>query len=249
MTRKGEFFVIAVIIAAGIAAAVLLIKMKKPPAGKAAELNPTIRTMNLSQEDVIPEVSEYGVIDTLQEVKLRAQVSGKIVKCAFTDDGKIVKKGQLILQIEKNDYEISKEKAEAELEILQANYKRKQETVKNVTKMLKLIKEDYDLEQARYERAKKLYASKVYSKNDLDSAQQIIARKDRTLVEMSNTLSQEKFSLESIRAQIKKAKALLMQAKLNLERTTVIAPISGRIKDCDINTGDFVKVGDLICKL
>jgi RND family efflux transporter MFP subunit len=249
MTKTGKFFIISAIILLGIITCAGLILMKKPPAGKVTNLHPTIRTMYLTQEKVIPQVSEYGVIETLEEVKLRAQVSGKIVKCNYTDDGKIVKKGQIILQIEKNDYEINKDKAEAELEILEANYKRKQETVKNVTKMLNLIKKDYELEQARYDRAKKLYDRKVYSKNDIDTAQQIIARKDRTLVEMSNTLSQEKFSLESIKAQIKKAKALVLQAKLNLERTSVIAPINGRIDDCDINEGDFVKTGDLICKI
>jgi len=249
MTRMGKILIITAILLFGFIICVVLILMKRPPAGKVTNLNPTIRTMRLFQEEITPEVSEYGVIDSLEEVKLRAQVSGKIVKCKYTNDGEIVKEGELILQIEVNDYEIGRDKAEAELEILQANYKRKRETVKNVEKMLNLIKEDYELEQARYARVQKLFERKVYSKNDIDSAQQIIARKDRTLVEMNNTLSQERFSLESIKAQIKKAKALLLQAQLNLKRTTVTAPIRGRIDDCDINEGDYVKTGDLICKI
>ena len=249
MNRKIRILLVGCILTSGVAACIFLAMMRKAPARKITEELPSIKVTRIKQKTVVPELEEYGVVKSLEEAKLRAQVSGKVIYCGKSNDGEIVKKGEVIVQIEKSDYEIALNKAQAELEILKSNLKKKEATVKNVAKMLKLMQEDFDLETARFERSKKLYARKVYSRNELDSAQQIFARKNKLLVEMQNTESRETISIESIKAEIKKAKALLEQAKLNLERTTVKAPVTGRIADCDMNVGDYLNLGEEICKI
>ena len=249
MKRKIRLLIITMILIFGISTCIILAIMRKAPARKIIEELPSIKVAMIEQKTIVPELEEYGVVKSLEEVKLRAQVSGKVIFCEKNNDGEMVKKGDIILQIEKSDYEIALNKSQAELEILKSNLKKKEATVKNVAKMLKLIQEDFDLETARYERSKKLYASKVYSKNALDSAQQAFARKNKLLIEMQNTESRETISIESIKAEIKKAKALLEQAELNFKRTTVKAPISGRIAECDMSEGDFLNAGESICKI
>ena len=202
----------------------------------------------LESETVIPKVAEFAVIRSLDEISLRAQVTGKIVFCGeVAEDGINVKEGDVIIEIEKDDYRIAKHQAEAELDILKAEAGKTKKTIQDVTEMLAVMKEDYDLEKINYERSKKLYDSKVYSRSEVERAQQSMSRRKKLYIEMSNLLSKNKFALESIKANTKKAEALLEKAELNLKRASIKAPIDGRIGNCNVEVGEYVVIGQEIC--
>lgn len=250
MNKAAKIGIMLLIIFVGAGAFFGLSLLKTPPPKKSEELLRSLIVIPLKSETITPKVNEFAIVESLEKISLRSQVAGKVVFCGDgTEDGVNVKAGDVIIEIEKNDYEIAKQQAEAELEILNAESKQKEQTIKDVTKMLAALKEDYDLEKNSYERSKKLYDSNVYSKNEVERAQQEMSRRNKIYIEMSNLKSKETFALESLKAQIKKAQALLEQAKLNLKRTSVVSPINGRIGDCNVEIGEYIAVGQEICKI
>lgn len=247
LIKTAIFFII---LGLGVGIFVGLKKMKKPPEKKSHELLRSLIVLPLKKETITPKVAEYAIVQSLEEVSVKAQVAGKVTFCGEgTEDGVNVKKGDIIIQIEKNDYQIAQQQAEAELAILEAESKQKAQTIKDATKMLAAMKDDYDLEKANFERSKRLFDSKVYSKSEVEKAQQAMSRRNKLYIEMSNLRAKTTFQLESIKANIKKAHAMLDQAKLNLARTSIKAPIDGRIGKCNVEIGEYITLGQEICTI
>lgn len=250
MNKIAKAGIFLFIISGGVGAFFGLSKLKTPPPKKSSDLLRSLIVLPFKQETITPKVSEYAVVSSLEEVSIKAEVSGKVVFCGEgTDDGVNVKERETLIQIEKKDYEIAQQQAEAELAILQAEAKQKEQTIKDTTKMLAAMKEDFDLEKAKYERSKKLYDSNVYSKSEVEQAQQSMSRRNKLYIEMGNLRAKTTFQLESIKANIKKANSMLDKAKLNLERTTIKAPINGRIGKCNVEIGEYISLGQQICTI
>jgi RND family efflux transporter MFP subunit len=243
-----NILIIVFVLLLGAAAFVGLSLLKKAPPEKSGEQLRTLITLPLKKTTITPKVEEYAMVTSLQAIALKAQVSGKIVYCGHgTEDGVLVKKGDVILEIEKRDYEIAKQTMEAAIEILKADSKQMSQNIKDLKEMLATIKEDYELEKINYERKKFLFDKKVYSKNEVEQAMQSMSRRKKMYIEAGNALSKQTFLLEATKAKIKQADAKLDQANLNIERASIKSPIDGRIKNCNIELGEYLNVGTQIC--
>ena len=222
--------------------------LKHPPPEKGGEMLRSLMTAPLRRETVVPTVREFAEVKSLEDVVIKAEVSGKVVFCGRgTEDGVLVKKGELLLEIESADYKIAKRQAEAELAILESDAKRAEVDIKDLEEVLSETKDDYALEKSNYDRVKELFDKQVVSKSELERAEQFISRKKKLYIEAGNVLSKRKFDLEVTRAKIKRAQAALAQAELNIERTRVKSPIDGRVDKCDIEVGEYLGVGRAIC--
>jgi len=222
--------------------------LKHPPSEKGGEMLRSLITTPLKRETVVPSVSEFAEVKSLEDVVIKAEVPGKVVFCGRgTEDGVLVSRGELLLRIEAADYEIAKQQSEAEQAILESDAKRAEVDIKDLEKVLSEIKGDFALEKSNYDRVKDLFDKQVVSKSELERAEQSISRKKKFYIEAGNALSKRKFDLEVTKAKIKRAKAALEQAKLNIERTRVKSPIDGRVDKCDIEVGEYLNVGRPIC--
>lgn len=240
--------IVFLILASGVVGFVLLLNLKKPPPKKSSDLLRSIKVQALNRGPIVPKVSEFALVESLETVRVRAEVRGKIIECRDdTADGINVKKGDVLIQLEKDDYKIAKQQAEAELEILQAELKKLTKNILDYEKIFKTIENDFAIEEENFKRAQRLFDRKVSSISELEKAKQVRSRRKKIFIEVNNLLSKEKFTLESVKAQIKKAKASLEQADLNLKRTTIRASIDGRIGSCNIEVGEYLSLGEQVC--
>jgi len=240
--------IIIIILLFGVALFIGLSLLKEAPPEKSGELLRTLITLPLKKTTITPKVKEYAMVNSLQAITIKAEVSGKVIYCGHgTEDGVLVKKGEVLVEIEKRDYEIAKQTMEAALEILNADAKQMVQNIKDLKDMLVTIKEDYELEKINYERKKLLFEKKVYSKNEVEQAMQAMSRRKKMYIEAGNALSKQTFLLEATKAKIKQAKAKLDQANLNIERASIKSPIDGRISGCSIELGEYLNIGEQIC--
>lgn len=182
---------------------------------------------------------EVGVVPRLQEgvEKINVQV------------GDSVKKGDILLELKKEDELIAVEKAEAALKIAQANLQNtlngsREEELHQLRAKLDAAKSDLELTQTNYDRYKELYDKEYISKqffeeasNELTAAKSSYesARQSLKLAEAGST-SEE---IKSLEGQVEQAQASLKADKLDLARATISAPISGIISDLDIEVGEI----------
>ena len=156
-----------------------------------------VQVVSVAEKDFYPSLSFVAKIEAKDKVQVRARVTGFLTKRLFTE-GDYVKEGQLLFEIEKDQFIASVHNAEANLSKAMAN----QENA-----------------NAQFKRAQDLFKTK-----DLSQA----------------TLDQRQAEHSSARAAVKQAKAQLDIAKLNLNYTDVVAPLSGRIGSAAYSNGALI---------
>jgi membrane fusion protein (multidrug efflux system) len=105
--------VACLLITACLAVGLLMGCEEKKPAGPAA---PAVEVMNVVQKDV-PIVREWvGTTDGLVNAKINAQVQGYLIK-QYYKEGSLVKRGQILFEIDPRPFQAALEQAKAELAI------------------------------------------------------------------------------------------------------------------------------------
>jgi len=170
-----------------------------------------VEVAQVEQKDV-PIYGEWiGTLDGLVDADVKAQVTGYLLKQAYVE-GSLVRKGQLLFEIDPRPFEATLDQAKAQLAQAQAQLANAEATQLqaqlNVNKYTPLA-----LEQAA-------------SQQDLDNAVQ------------TNVAS--KATVLNSKAAIQAAEAAVKSAQINLDFTRLIAPIDGIAGQAQLQVGALV---------
>ncbi|TWT42798.1 Multidrug resistance protein MdtA precursor [Thalassoglobus neptunius] len=89
---------------------------------------------------------------------------------------------------------------------------------------------------------------------EIEQGRQTLAKKELALLEgtigeANRALVLREPQIASIEAQVSAAEAAVERARLNLERTSIVAPFDAYIVDCSVNVGSQVATGDELAQL
>jgi HlyD family secretion protein len=169
-----------------------------------------VQTAQVKRNKIIQTVTATGKIQPKTQVKISADVAGKITHLDVKE-GDWVEKGQFLVELDRERYEAMVESAEANLRSIEANAQLAREN------MLKVEKD--------YNRTKELFEKNLESQAVLD---QIHAQ-----VEV------ERARYKSVLEQVEQAKAALKQSNDDLSKTTIYAPMSGTISELNKEVGEI----------
>ena len=170
----------------------------------------TVETAKASHEKIVQKVSATGKIQPKVQVRVSADVSAKITKLAVVE-GQWVEEGAFLAELDRERYVAAVESAEANARAARSNATLARESMERAQKEFQRTKElmDQDLE-----------SEAVY--DDKESAYQIeVARH------------------ESATYAVEQADATLKQARDDLSKTTIYAPMSGTISDLRKEQGEI----------
>jgi HlyD family secretion protein len=184
------------------------------------------------------------------EVRVGARISGKVERL-YANIGDVVKKGQVVAELEKADLEAKVNQRAAELQMAEAKLSavkslrpreiakaeadvtQWQATVdlnkKDLARQEELLKQDFTSQQARDRAQEQLSVSEAR----LDSA-----RKALDLVKAGY-----EEDLKQATADVERAKAALANDKVQLSYATITAPIAGVIGQVSTQEGETVSAG------
>jgi HlyD family secretion protein len=170
-------------------------------------------------------VSATGTLNPVVSVQVGSQVSGQI-KEILVDFNSPVKSGQLIARLDPETYQHRVRQAEADVDAARAAQGVQQAEVSRARANLSNAQRDY-------ERKKTLVEKNFISPAERDTAQ--------------NTLDAARASLASAEAQVKNGEAIVRQreaqlaaARVDLERTSIRAPVDGIVVKRSIEPGQTV---------
>lgn len=112
-----------------------------------------VTTENIEKGTVIKKVTGSGQIEPAVEVKISANVSGKII-ALYAKEGDFVKKGELLVELERDQYRASLQRAESALLAAIANEKKAASDLERAKKLFnqKLVSDaDYEATEASFE--------------------------------------------------------------------------------------------------
>ena len=193
-----------------IAAAAIIVVLVV--AGRSRNDKGTVVTVESPQRGTIIEtIPANGKIEPVTEVKISPDVSGEIIKLNY-QEGDAVNKGDLIIQIKQDVYLSARDRAEASLNAVKAQYLQQEAQLKQIT--------------LSHNRNELLYSKKTISQ----------AEYEKSLAEFQIAQSQ----LKAAEFNVKSAQATLKEAEENLTKTNIYAPMSGTISKLNVEIGERV---------
>ena len=183
----------------------------------------------VEKSTIIEKVSATGKIHPVKQVKISPDVSGEIVEMHI-QEGDSVEKGQLLLKIKPDNYKSMLDQAIAGLNNAKANLSQADARLSQTKANNIQIKQNFD-------RNKKLHAQKVISDAEFEQLQASYQVSLEEFNAAKQTVNAAKFNVES-------AKARVVDARENLSKTEIYAPVSGTISKLAVEKGERV-VGTL----
>ena len=182
-------------------------------------------------------------------VEIRANVEGRLTEMSFKE-GNLVKKGQMLFQIDPRRYEAAVQSAEAVVEKAEADLEmaREQQHLVNAQSALReaeaaLLKANQDAE-----RMKPLAARRAVPQRDLDAAiaaqSSAAAAVEDARATVRTTTVGDRMGPRQAQASLNSARAALDRAKLDREETAIRAPMSGLIGTVEVSVGNYVGRGE-----
>lgn len=218
--NKVLYILIAVVVAAGIGAA---IAKRKGMIGGKEKTEVTIAKVKRS--NIIEKVSASGKIQPEIEVKISPDVSGEIIEMQVKE-GDSIQKGQFLLRIKPDNYRSLLDRARATLNSTKASATQSLATLAQAEARLQRS----DLE---YNRNMKLHDQKVIADADWE---QIKANHDVAVQDVEAA----KQAVEAANFSVQSSEAALKDASETLHKTEIYSPVSGIISKLSVEKGERV---------
>ncbi|MBW2435675.1 MAG: efflux RND transporter periplasmic adaptor subunit [Deltaproteobacteria bacterium] len=246
--KKGATFktirVFVVILVAIIIAAALVILRPKAERRVVEDRGRLVEVFAARAEKVQMVIEAYGTVKPRDELLLVAEVRGQVTATDPTfEEGNFVTRGTRLIQIDPRTYELEVQRRDVQIKQDQAEIKRLEQEVLNLQARIKIAKSDVALAKSEYFRLKKLIDRKVIAQSTLDKAEQQYLASLERLQTLENQLALTGPQKEQLLAQREMAKVMFAVAKLDLERSAIVAPFDGWVLAKTIEIGQHVTIG------
>jgi HlyD family secretion protein len=177
-----------------------------------------VRIEKVERRDLVASVTASGQVQPHTKVDLSADITGRVVRLAVKD-GDMVTKGQFLLEIDPTQY--------------QANVERATAAVASARSQSAQAKPSLLQAQRNYDRLAALKKANPTLVSD-EQLEQL-----RTQVEVAQA------QLEAANHAVDQATASMRDARSSLSKTTIVAPMSGRITRLNVEQGETAIMGTL----
>jgi len=177
---------------------------------------PRVTTAKVEKIDLVSKVTANGKVQAQRKVDMSALVMGQIVNLAVKE-GDHVKKGQLLLQIDRAQLAAQAQGREASLEAMRHDL----EAAKSTAAQAKLD----------YERANEQHKGNILAEADLQKAK--------------SNLDTAEATLAATESRMNSTMADLAASRDSLSKTTVTAPIEGIVTSLPIKEGEVTVIGTM----
>jgi HlyD family secretion protein len=175
-----------------------------------------VRIEPVEARDLVASVTASGQVQPRSKVDVAADISGRIVRLAVKE-GAMVSKGQFLLQIDPDQYEAAVQRTEAALASARAQEAQ--------------AKANLLQSQRGYERSAEIKKNNPALVSD-EQLEQL-----RTQVEVNQAL------YDAAKYSVQQSAAALRDARTQLGRSTIMAPMSGRVTRLNVEQGETAVPG------
>lgn len=187
-------------------------------AGKNNKKATEVRVESVASRDLVASVTGSGQVRARTKVDLSADITGRIVRLDVKE-GDQVTKGQFLLQIDPQQFEAAVQRSQASLASARAQ-----------------------LAQAR---ANQLQATRNYERSSEIKRATPTLVSDEQLEQLKTQVEVNRALVEAAEFGVQQAEAQLRDARWSLSRTTITAPMSGKVTRLNVELGETAIQGTL----
>lgn len=177
-----------------------------------------VRVEGVEARDLVASVTASGQIQPRTKVDVSADVTGKIVRLSVKE-GDMVKRGQFLLQIDPEQPTAALQRAEAALASTRA--------------------------QAAQARANLIQAERNFQRSQQIKQATPALVSEESIEQLRTQMEVNKALVEAATFSVEQAQASVRDAKQALSRTTITAPMSGKVTRLNVEEGETAIMGTL----
>jgi HlyD family secretion protein len=250
-----RILLIVILIVILVSSYFLFLKPKQNTSTKVEE-----NTYTVQRGDLLLSVSGSGILEPSENMNIVSKVGGTII--FIIDEGKRVKKGDILAKIDPYDYQLAYSQAQLNYNTAKLRYEQAIMTLENQKKQsqqdLKNAQVNRDNAYMEYQRLKKQYenSQSLYKigaisldqlesdRNNYEKARNNYEQAELNLetvkLTSSSKVKQAEKDLESAKISLEQAKLNLENARNNLSNTVIKAPFSGIVTNVSAKIGQQV---------
>ena len=189
------------------------------------------------------ELSVDGQVVPFLESNVAAEVAGRVIeKSPKCEAGQLVTAGEFLMRIDPTNYELEVERLTRQEEQAYESLRELDQTLENTERLIKVALKDIELRRQELKRAETL-GRDFASQTELEAAQRNLLTAQQALITQQNAKEASQSRRAGLEAAQKLAGVQLKNAKVNLGRTEVTAPIDGVIVTENADVNSYVQQG------
>lgn len=177
-----------------------------------------VRTEEVGRRDLVSRVTATGHVEARRAVEISADISGRVVELPV-EEGQEVQEGDLLLRLDPTQYRAAVRKAEAALAEAESREARAEAA--------------YRRARRAWERTRKLR----------DAGENYVTEDEAEAAETDAELARSEWN--AAQHAVEQARAALNEARDRLEKTTIRAPMTGRVTRLNVDVGETAVVGTM----
>jgi multidrug efflux pump subunit AcrA (membrane-fusion protein) len=201
-----------------------------------------VQTLKAEFESASAVQTLYGTVESGSMVSAAAPISGVVAE-VHVKAGQEVKAGDVLLSMALADLSIPVQQAKADVAELQAQIKLQKLADSANLQRLAHEKNVLKLKRQSVTRTQQLLAKDLVSRSALDTNQEALVKQEYAVVGAQLAVEENQLKVTQLTAKLQKSQAALVQAELNQQRGTVVAPYAARIASVAAVAGSRVNAG------
>ncbi|MBI4190860.1 MAG: efflux RND transporter periplasmic adaptor subunit [Betaproteobacteria bacterium] len=203
------------------------------------QAQPEFRRAKIERGAITAVVSATGTVNPVISVQVGSQVSGQI-KEIYADFNSPVKKGQPIARIDPEPFQLRVNQAQADLEATRATVLTQLANVGALRAEVSRAKVNLADAERDFQRNRTLFEKNFVSAAALDKARAVFEAAQEQLKITQAQLAVGESQVRNVEAVVKQREAQLSQAGVDLEHTTIRAPVDGVVISRNVDAGQTV---------
>lgn len=221
-----------------------------PPSRGNVELAPSVETQPVAKCEEGFSIWIDGEVIPYREISLASQVKGRVIKkTEQARAGRYVGKGDLLFQVDKQDYLLALRRLQETVEQAGISIEEADVEKSNVEQLMELAQEQLRLQRADLRRFEDLRSRNAASDSQLETARQAELTSLNSLQTLKNQVTLISARRNRLVQEKERALTDLEQAELDLKRTEIRSPIDGIVIQDLAEADDYVQPGSGLVQL
>ncbi len=240
-----NLLIFLLMIAIGVIATIIIKKNKKVLVHEESQMKARpVDVLTVKKQPFTSEVVVYGNVEPAIVLQGKAEVSGKV---SYTHPelkkGGSIAKGEVVIRIDADDYQVSLKQTKADLLSTKAQRKQLEQEQSSTRRSLKLAEANLSLGQQELQRVKGIWDKHLIARSTLDAEEQKVIKLRQTIEDLRGKLATYSSRLNSAKANISRSQQQVKGKETTLGRTEIRMPFDARISAVNVEKGQFTTLG------
>lgn len=240
------------ILAGSVAGAVALTRMRKaPPQAPPEERFIAVEVARAVKEDVPVTLEGHGKARALDVVAIAPEVSGRVVAVhPRLDPGEVIPASEELVRIDPRNYEAALAQAQAQKNQAEKALARLREKAESDRARLATLERSRDLARNEFERVSGLFKNnQVGSQSNVEKAEAAYNQTRDAYDLLRQSVALYPMQIAEAEQALEAATAAVKLAETNLDRCVIRVPFAARVKDKNVEAGQYISPGAPIMTL